>query len=105
MSVTVRPYRRGGWEVDIQWRSADGRRHRERRRVTVTSRTAAQRSGEVRERELLLRGPIEPQKEVPTLEVFAPRFIDEHARANRQKPGGIAQKEMVLRVHLVPELG
>ena len=24
MSVTVRPYRHGGWEVDIVWRSPDG---------------------------------------------------------------------------------
>jgi hypothetical protein len=34
MSVTVRPYRRGGWEVDIQWRAPNGRRHRERKRVS-----------------------------------------------------------------------
>jgi hypothetical protein len=33
------------------------------------------------------------------------RFIDGHARANRQKPSGIATKERVLRVHLVPALG
>jgi hypothetical protein len=39
----------------------------------------------------------------PTLEAFVPRFLDGHARANRQKPGGIAQKEVVLRVHLVPQ--
>src|SRR5690606_39281181 len=55
MSVTVRPYRRGGFEVDIQWRSQDGRRHRERKRLDITSKTAAQRWGEGRERELLVR--------------------------------------------------
>jgi integrase len=33
------------------------------------------------------------------------RFLDGHARANRQKPSGIAAKEMILRVHLVPALG
>lgn len=105
MSVTVRPYRRGGWEVDIQYLSADGRRRRERRRVGVTSKTAAQRWGEARERELLIRGPAPERKEIPTLEAFAPRFIDGHARANRQKPSGIAQKEVMLRVHLIPALG
>jgi hypothetical protein len=42
---------------------------------------------------------------VPTLKEFAPRFIDGHARANRQKPSGIAAKEVLLRVHLVPRLG
>jgi hypothetical protein len=25
MSVKVRPYRRGGWEVDIRWRGLNGR--------------------------------------------------------------------------------
>jgi integrase len=105
MSVTVRPYRRGGWEVDIQWRAPNGRRRRERKRVSVTSKVAAQRWGEARERELLVHGPEPKRKEVPTLEAFAPRFIDGHARANRQKPGGIAHKEVILRVHLVPQLG
>src|SRR4029077_1152745 len=42
---------------------------------------------------------------VLTLEQFAPRFVDEHARANRQKASGIAAKEMILRVHLLPMLG
>jgi hypothetical protein len=38
-------------------------------------------------------------REVPTLREFAPRFLDGHARANRQKPSGIAAKEMIIRVH------
>jgi integrase len=42
---------------------------------------------------------------VPTLEEFAPRFLDGHARANRQKPSGIAAKETILNVHLIPLLG
>ena len=45
------------------------------------------------------------RKEVPTLREFAPRFMDGHARANRQKPSGIAAKEMILRVHLLPAFG
>jgi integrase len=73
--------------------------------VAVTARSAAVRWGEARERELLVRGPSVIPKEVPTLEAFVPRFLDGHARANRQKPGGIAQKEVVLRVHLVPQFG
>lgn len=50
-------------------------------------------------------GPPQVRKEVPTLKEFAPRFVDGHGRANRQKPSGIAAKEMLLRVHLVPFLG
>jgi integrase len=42
---------------------------------------------------------------VPTLKEFAPRFLDGYARANRHKPSGIAAKEMILRVHLIPALG
>jgi hypothetical protein len=34
-------------------------------------------------------------REVPTLETFWPRFVDGYARANRQKPSGIAAKETI----------
>jgi integrase len=63
------------------------------------------RWGEAREREILISGPPREEKEVPTLEEFAPRFLDGHAKANRMKPGGIAHKETVLRVHLIPHFG
>lgn len=105
MSVTVRHYRRGGWEVDILWRSPEGRRRRERKRVTVASKSAAQRWGDAREREIMVRGPASPRMGVPTLRAFWPRFLDGHARANRQKPSGIAAKETIARVHLLPLLG
>ena len=110
MSVTIRPYRRGGWEVDIRVVAPDGSREsRERKRAPVLARSAAVRWAEGRER-MLFERLMQPQdhtspKEVPTLREFASRFIDGHARANRQKPSGIATKERVLRVHLVPALG
>jgi len=88
--VTVRPYRRGGWEVDVLVRLHDGTRHRERKRVSLTSKTAAQRWGEGRERDLLVNGVATTKREVPALKDFVERFIDGHARANRQKPSGIA---------------
>jgi len=44
-------------------------------------------------------------REVATLEAFAPRFVDGHARANRHKPSGIAATESILKWHLVPALG
>jgi integrase len=111
MSVTIRPYRRGGWEVDIRVVTPDGvRQFRERKLAPVSSRSAAVRWAEGRERVLfdrLMRPPQEvtPSKEVPTLREFAARFVDGHARANRQKPSGIAAKEMIIRVHLEPPLG
>src|SRR4051794_32163135 len=110
MSVTIRPYRRGGWEVDIRVVTPDGTREiRERKRAPVSSRTADGRWAEGRERVVFerLMKPVQntPAKEVPTLAAFAPRFLDGHARANRQKPSGIAAKDVILRVHLVPALG
>ena len=105
MSVTVRAYGSGGWMVDINTRLSNGTRYRERKRLSIASKSAAQRWGQDRERHVLQHGPPQPKKEVPTLEEFAPRFVDGHARANRQKPSGIAAKETILNVHLVPLLG
>jgi integrase len=91
--------------VDITIRLPDGRQYRERRRAARFSKTAASRWAQDRERYLLQHGPPTSQKEVPTLEAFAPRFVDGHARANRHKPSGIAAIEAILRLHLVPALG
>src|SRR6266699_3090554 len=94
MSIRVSQYERGGWEVDIRLRLPDGQRHRERRVVSHSSKSAAKRWGQDRERHLLQHGPAQPKKEVPTLRDFWPRFMEGHARANQQKPSGIAAKEM-----------
>ena len=105
MSVNIRRHPRGGWDVDINVLLATGDRHRERRKLSASySKTTAREWGERRERELLLTGP-KIRREVPTLEAFAPRFIEGYARANRQKPSGVAAKESILRLYLVPELG
>jgi len=107
MSVKVRPCGRGH-EVDIRWRSADGAFHRDRKRVSIASKSAAQRWGEVREQALITQAAMPPTpvtKEVPTLQEFAPRFMRDHAVANQLKPSGIHHKEVVLRVHLIPEVG
>jgi integrase len=110
MSVTIRPYRGGGWEVDIRVVSPDGTRHkRERKHAPISSRAAVGRWAAARERvlfERLLSPPNDqPRKEVPTLQEFAPRFVDGHARANRQKPSGIASKTAILRLYLIPAFG
>ena len=105
MSVRVVPYRTGGWEVDVRVVLPDGSRRRERKKLTLSSKSGARRWAEAREHELLAHGPAKSRKEVPTLELFAPRFVEGHARANRHKPSGIAAKETILRVHLIPRLG
>lgn len=105
MSVIVRPYRRGGWDVDVRILLPSGRERRERRRAPCTSKSAARRWGDDRARELLRQGDTPSRKEAPSLSEFAPRFIAGYAQANRQKPSGIAGKETILRVHLLPRLG
>jgi integrase len=105
MSVTVRPYKGGGWHVDVIIRLPNGSRHRERKRLVNCSKAVARNWGQNRERHLLQHGPPQAPREVPTLEQFAPRFLDGYARANRQKPSGIAAKETILKVHLIPMLG
>jgi len=109
MSVIVRPYPGGGWEVDLRITLPDETKHRLRLKAPMKSRSAAERWGEARERhwyhKLTHPQSVAIHKEVPTLRAFAPRFLSGHARANRQKPSGIASKEMVLRVHLLPALG
>jgi hypothetical protein len=39
MSVKVRPYRRGGWEVDVRVRLPDGAERRERKRAPSSGRS------------------------------------------------------------------
>ncbi|GJM43205.1 MAG: hypothetical protein DHS20C21_00470 [Gemmatimonadota bacterium] len=115
MSMKVRPFR-GKFEVDIHVTGPDGQRIRRRWVAPVASRSAAKRWGEARQRELLLEAlresepglepaPVMERDEVPTLAKFAPRFINGYARANRHKPGGIANKESHLRIHLLPVFG
>ena len=105
MSVKVRAYRGGGWEVDITIRRSNGSQYRERKCASRFSKSSAYRWGQDRERYLLQHGPPAANKEVPTFEAFAPRFVDGHARVNRHKPSGIASTQSILRWHLVPSLG
>jgi integrase/quercetin dioxygenase-like cupin family protein len=110
MSVKMRPWNNGeGWELDIRVQLPDGRLLRERKKAPTASKSAAFRWGQDRERELLRFGKPEKQKgevnQVPTLEEFSVRFLNEYARANRQKPSGIAAKETIFRRHLIPMLG
>ena len=64
--------------------------------MLALSKTNAKRWGDERKRHLFQHGPTERPKEVPTLTEFAPRFVEQHANANRQKTSGIAAKETIL---------
>jgi len=107
MSVTVRPYRGStkAWDVDVRFRLPNGQPYRKRLKAPVASKSGAYRWGQDHERHVLQHGPAEPKKEAPTLQAFASRFINGDARANRQKPSGIAAKQTILDVHLIPAFG
>lgn len=104
MTVAVRRYKENRWVVDIIVRLPDGRKLRERTRISISSKSAAKRWGEERERHIAVHGN-EVREEIPTLAVFAARYIEEHARANRQKPSTIIQKERIIEHYLKPRLG
>jgi hypothetical protein len=101
MSVKVRKFRRGGYEVDIIVRLPDGTRLRERKKTPCTSKSAAQRWGEERQAILVLNGKPR-RKEVPTLDAFAARYMDEHVKANRHKPSTQSLKEHIIGFYLKP---
>ena len=89
MTVRVRKYRSGGWEVDIRVQLPDGSRHRERIRSPVPSKTGSMRWGEARALELAVTGKA-TKKDVPTLAEFESRYI-EWCTARRLKPSTIIQ--------------
>ena len=60
MSVTIRPYVNGGWEVDIRVELPDGTVIRERKKAPSASKAAAQRWADARERVLLVHGKPKP---------------------------------------------
>ncbi len=106
--MKVRPYKRGnrtGWEVDISVTLPNGKRLRERKRAPVSSKSAARRWGEERERLLFSNRGRKPKKEVPTIEAFLERFIDGHCRANKHKPSGIHSRERAFHNYIIPRLG
>ena len=117
MTVKIRPYRRGGLEVDIMIRLPNGETYRERRKAPTDSRSATMRWAKDRERHLLVHGPSIKTKddgcddasvgkqEVPTLAEFAPRYMEGYAVANRHKPSTIQGKQQHLRNHLIPYFG
>jgi len=86
MTVKVRDYTGGKHEVDIHFTLPNGEKVR-RKLVVDMSRSAARRWGEAKERDLyqkaLAAGGAPEPSSIPTLQAFAPRFIDEYSRANQ----------------------
>jgi len=118
MTVKVRPYKRGGWEVDIMLTFPGRPKFRERRKAPVGTKSAAKRWGEERERQIIQHftntDPSEDgsddrpdlvKKEVPTLAAFIPRYLEAYCKANRHRPSTMYRKQSNAHAHLVPKLG
>jgi integrase len=115
MTVKVREWNKGkrmGFEVDIRFTYPDGTPFRRRIKAPVESKSAAKRWGEATERELLvkpsptlLKQQEENRKEVPTLQEFGPRYIANHAEADRLKASTVDWIEKTYKNHLYPALG
>ncbi len=109
MSHRIRDYPGGRCEVDIRFRLPNGDWFR--KRVLAPSGTKAQTRlwAEKYERDLVdevLRSQgTADRRTMPTFTQFSTRFIDEYARANKHKPSGIASKESVLKLHILPRFG
>ena len=112
MTVKLRSFRSGGFEVDIRFTYPDGSTFRRRFKAPVEGKTAARRWGEAREAELL-KAPSPKEraeeerinKEVPTLRDFGPRYIENHALADQLKASTVDWIEKTYKNHLYPELG
>lgn len=105
MSVRISRRANGKWEADIIVRLPDGRRIRRRVISPISSREGTARWAAKYEQQLLT-GELAAERRAPapTLEAFAPRYL-EACEANRQKASGITRKRSILRIHLLPRFG
>ncbi|HVI03799.1 MAG TPA: site-specific integrase, partial [Enhygromyxa sp.] len=77
----------------------------------MSSRSGSRTWGEARERHILKHESSSRRTEpssarlLPTLAEFASRYIEDHARANREKHSTIKAKQSHIRTHLLPMLG
>ena len=110
MSVKLRQYRRrgattNGWEVDIRFKWPDGTEYRERVRSPLSSKTGSKDWAQQREACLLAQGKEKTLRSMPTLAEFAPRYVEEYAKADRLKPRTVREKQRVIKTDLVPYFG
>jgi integrase len=107
MSVTLRP-RGDKWEYSIHFRWPDGTPFRERRTAPPSDKKAAKRWAELRELDLIKKGPAyvpppaTPVRKTPTLAEFWPRLIRDHYQANRKKPSTLDYVDRHFRRYLTP---
>lgn len=111
MSVKIRPWegKEKTYEYDIEIKMPDGSEYRERRKCPVLGHSAAKRWAVERERFLVdqaLKGELgKPEKVIPTMEEFWPRFEKGVLEAKRSQPGTLRVKNSMFRNHIHPKFG
>lgn len=95
--------RNGRWVVDFYFHHPDGRTERIRRASPVNTRRGAQ-DYERQLRAAMLEGR-RSAGEIPRIEEFGPRWVEDYAVANRQAPSSVRSKEVILRTHIYPVMG
>jgi integrase len=100
------------WIVDFTVQIPNGEQTRVREVPKIQTRRGAEQYERQRLAELLSGRPqprevpaaTEKKKVVPTVAVFGQRFVEKYAQANN-KPSEVATKQMVLSLHIGPQLG
>jgi integrase len=109
----VRTYEKAGrWMVEIRFRWPEDRSlYRERIRAPVASKMPRPTLGCRTGSELLLRAgkpsqtkEVAKEQPVPTLAEFRTRYLENYARANRNKASTLEAKESIFKRHRVPKL-
>lgn len=106
MTIRIETPRNGKARYDILTLGPQGP-VRERRNFpsSLKSPGARMRWAQRREAELTRNGPEVEEVPAPTLRDFGPRWMQEYARANGNKPSTLAAKDTILRLWLYPVLG
>ncbi len=106
MTVRIETPRNGKARYDIIAQGPAGPA-RERRNfpASLASPSARLRWAQAREAHLTRNGPAPKEERCQTLNEFGPRWMEEYAKANGNKPSTLAAKETILRLHLYPVLG
>jgi integrase len=107
--VTIRPYKRGGWEYDLRIKLPDGVPYQERRKAPGKTKADAVEYARQREAHLIRHGLSEKAArdapKVPTLREFAPQWLGRYAGERRLKQSTRERYASLLDSHILPLLG
>ena len=104
----------GSWLYDIRFRWPSGREYRERKRLPVSALSQSKALAWARERRnnimatgeaAFVKAQEAKAEPAPTLKEFAPTYISDYCKANRNKPRTVERKEADIDFHLIPRFG